>query len=73
MAGTDTRTHDVCIPRELQGGMVISQKHKLLNLLYSRAVFFPTVQLTRYPYDPFFARMSKVAVLLHTKVGVYTQ
>lgn len=53
--------------------MVISQKHKLLNLLCSRAVFFPTVQLTLYPYDPFFARMSKVAVLLHTKVGVYTQ
>lgn len=40
--------------------MVISQKHKLLDLLYSRAVFFPTFQLTKYPYDPHFASVSEL-------------
>lgn len=40
--------------------MVISQKHKMLDLLYSRPVFSPTFQLTKYPYDPFFAKVSEV-------------
>lgn len=52
MVGTDIGTRDFCIAMELQGGMVILQK--LLNLVYSRPVTFPTFQLTHDLYDPSF-------------------